>query len=66
MGSAVKLKDSQSEQDRRSDRQAMKAKKDANAVMTGSFSGKVFGDLTGPEKDDLLKTMAIMLGVIEE
>jgi hypothetical protein len=36
------------------------------AVAVESFSGKVFSGLTGGEKDDLLKAVAISLGIIEE
>lgn len=34
--------------------------------MRKSFEGKAFGDLTEPEKDDLLKVLAIQVGIIEE
>lgn len=40
----------------------LQSKKDADAL----FSGKTFNDLTGPEKDDLLKALAIQAGIIEE
>lgn len=66
MGSAVKLKATQVEQDRKAFRDAQKAKNEGVEVAVLSFSGKVFADLTGPEKDDLLKLLAIRAGIIEE
>ena len=32
---------------------------------TTEFDGKLFADLTGQEKDDLLKALAISAGIIE-
>jgi len=65
MGGAVRLKDSQKEQDRRSARQAQKAKRDALDAEVVGLEGKTFDSLTGPEKDTLLKALAIQAGLIE-
>lgn len=43
-----------------------KAKSQAKAQVKGSVEGKVFADLNGQEKDDLLKVLAIQAGLIEE
>lgn len=44
----------------------VKAKRQGKKDAEVAFAGKVFGDLTGPEKDDLLKALAIQAGIIEE
>jgi hypothetical protein len=43
-----------------------KAKAKAKAQVKTSLKGKTFDELTGPEKDDLLKALAIQAGLIEE
>lgn len=43
-----------------------KAAKAARKVARATFGGKVFADLTGGEKDDLLKQLAIEAGIISE
>ena len=43
-----------------------KAKRDAKAQARVDFEGKVFADLNPPEKDNLLKVLAIEAGLIEE
>lgn len=67
MGEAVKLRGTPeyaaSQAPREAKRKATKAALDS---AKGSFEGKVFGDLNGQEKDDLLKALAIRAGLIEE
>jgi len=51
------------------DASAQKAKRDlrdAERSLRSSFAGQTFADLTPPQKDDLLKAVAIRLGIIEE
>jgi len=43
-----------------------KAAKQARQDAKTSFDGKTFDSLTGPEKDELLKALAISAGIIAE
>jgi len=43
-----------------------KAKRVAIETVKSNMSEKTFADLTGPEKDDLLKVLAIQAGFIVE
>lgn len=70
MSSAVRLKETQVEQDRRTERQSGVEKRETVrsliASTKGAIAGKAFADLTDQEKDDLLKALAIRAGMIEE
>lgn len=48
-------------QDRKKERQSRERKADA-----GQPLGKTFAELTSEEKDDILKRLAIMAGLVEE
>jgi len=63
MAQSGKLKDTDHYKDGAGKRHAK-----GNAVRQGkvAFEDKTFAQLTGPEKDELLKIMAIRLGMIEE
>ena len=56
-----KLRDDSAKEERRAAKRKQKAKQDAAAPL-----GKAFDDLTGAEKDDLLKRLAIVAGLVEE
>lgn len=56
-----KLRDSGTKVERRKARRKQKQKQDAKAPL-----GKAFADLSEDEKDDLLKRLAIMAGLVEE
>jgi hypothetical protein len=43
-----------------------KVKAKVKVQVKTSLEGKTFDELTGPEKDDLLKALAIQAGLIEE
>lgn len=43
-----------------------KAKERARRTGPEAFKGKVFSDLTGTEKDDLLKSLAVSAGILTE
>jgi len=70
MSSAVRLKESQVEQDRRAERQSGVERRETVRSLAAStktsITGKVFSDLTNQEKDSLLRVLAIQAGLIEE
>lgn len=70
MADAVRLKQLPEEQaktlERRTKRAEARAKRETMKAQRASFDGKTFAELNAAEKDDLLKTVAIALGVISE
>ena len=70
MADAVKLKELPSEMEHRTQRRQTfrkrRTQRDAGTAAKAAFEGKAFADLTGGEKDDLLKALAIMAGLVEE
>lgn len=63
MATSIKAKDLPEKVARKAAKQAKKA---ADTALKQPFEGKTFASLDEAEKDDLLKNMAIMLGLIEE
>lgn len=61
---ATRVKDDPTKVAVRQERQKAKARKEAVAAQT-PFD-KPFADLTGSEKDDLLRMLAIRAGLVEE
>lgn len=70
MADAIRMKEQVSETGRRAEARVGAAKRRARHTATqdakAAFEGKVFSDLTAEEKDDLLKRLAIMAGLVEE
>jgi hypothetical protein len=70
MTDAVKLKDQASETERRgqvrAERRQGRAKQTATESAKAAFEGKTFDSLSGADKDELLKSLAIMAGLVEE
>jgi len=63
MGKAISGKAIKASDSKYVDRKAAKV---AKKGFVAAFDGKVFADLTGGEKDDLLKVLAIAAGIISE
>jgi hypothetical protein len=61
---ATRVKDDPAKAAVREERRKSKARRDA--VDAQAPFGKPFADLTGAEKDDLLKMLAIRAGLVEE
>jgi len=70
MAEAVRLKQLPDEQakvlERRTKRGEARAKREAMKAQRATFDGKTFSELTGAEKDELLKALAIASGILSE
>ena len=64
MAKAIKTKDLSAHQARLAVETAKKRGKGQAKALCDSWQGKTFSELTGQEKDDLLKAIALELGMI--